>query len=146
MLPVMFQSRMVSYAHEPCLETGLSCIETCKALKGFQQSVLCYLLGFFLRRNQAGHHSQHLLGISACELTEQLCMSVKDVAYEQRLVLYGLDVLPVNVSIRLMFSTYILPLFAKIYNPKMDFFHFSFNFLCLNTILWYKDSHFFLFI
>ena len=90
MLPVMLQCRMVGYAHEPCLETGLSRIVTGKALEGFQQNVLRYFLGFLMRRNHAGHHSQNLSGISTSKLTEQLCVSVKDAAYEQRLVLYGL--------------------------------------------------------
>lgn len=35
-----------------------------------------------------------------------------------------MDVLPVLVSIRLNSSTYILPLFGKIYNRKTDYFDF----------------------
>jgi hypothetical protein len=37
----------------------------------------------------------------------------------------ALDVLSVFIPIRLMFSTYILPLFTKIYNRKTNFFHLS---------------------
>ena len=89
MLSVVLQGRVVGYAHEPCSETGPPGIVAAKALEGFHQCVLCCLLGFFGRRNQAGHHPQHLPGISAGKLTEQRGLSVEDAADEQRLVFSG---------------------------------------------------------